>query len=154
MPKLIKEFEYDVDLSGIDEVGPGPFGRRRIINSSGGKFTGERLRGTIVAPSSDWLLVGQDGFGRFDARVTLKTDDGALIYVQYFGLLEMTPAILDVLAGGNTPTEFGDGYFYTSPRLETGDERYSWVNQTVFLAEGRAVPGPRAEYRVYRVANS
>ncbi len=34
--------------------------------------------------------------------------------------------------------------------------RYSLtvLNQTVFVGEGRVLPGPRAEYRVYRVANS
>jgi hypothetical protein len=39
------------------------------------------------------------------------------------------------------------------PRLETGDQRYKWVNQTQFLGQGRLVPGPTVEYRVYRVEN-
>jgi hypothetical protein len=37
------------------------------------------------------------------------------------------------------------------PRLETGDPRYEWVNQTVFVAEGRLHRGPVVEYRVFRV---
>jgi hypothetical protein len=75
-----------------------------------------------------------------------------VIYVQYFGLLGLTPGILDILRGGITPTNFGEQYFFTNPRLETGDERYSWVNQTLFIGEGRLVLG-RAEYRVRRVAS-
>ena len=39
-------------------------------------------------------------------------------------------------------------------RMETGDERYFWVNQTMFIGEGKFAPGPRVEYRVYRLANS
>jgi hypothetical protein len=66
-----------------------------------------------------------------------------------FGLVELTA----VLGGGDTPTGYGDQYFFTQPRLETGDERYAWVNRTMFLGEGRLLPGPRAEYRVHRVEN-
>ena len=36
---------------------------------------------------------------------------------------------------------------------ETGDERYTWVNESQFLGQGRLVPGPTVEYRVYRVEN-
>lgn len=154
MPELIKEFEYFEDVGRIDEVGPGPFGQRLIGNRTGGQIVGDRLKGTIVGAAADWALIGQDGFGRLDERLTFKTVDGALIYVQYFGLIEITSEIMDILNGGHTPTNFGDQYFFTNPRLETGDERYSWVNQTVFIGEGRVVPGPRIEFRVYRVANS
>ena len=67
-----------------------------------------------------------------------------------FGLVELTA----VLGGGDTPTGYGDQYFFTQPRLETGDERYAWVNRTMFLGEGRLLPGPRVEYRVHhRVEN-
>lgn len=170
MPELIKEFEYSVDVGEIDEVGTGPFGQRVIGNVIGGQITGDRLKGTIVGAGADWAIIGQDGFGRLDERLTFKTDDGALIYVQYFGLVELTSAIMDIINGGDTPTNFGDQYFFINPRLETGDERYSWVNQTVFIGEGRLLPGPRVDssypvqtyqqirviqqFRVYRVANS
>lgn len=153
MLELVREFEYYVDFGEIDEVGLGPFGQRSVLNSAGGQFNGDRLKGTIEGAGADWLLVAQDGFGRLDSRVTLKTDDGAVIYAQYFGLIELTPGILDILGGGATPTNFGEQYFFTNPRLETGDERYSWVNQTLFIGEGRVIPG-RVEYRVYRVAYS
>ncbi len=170
MPELIKEFELSVDVGEIDAVGPGPFGQRMIGNVIGGRFSGDRLEGTIVGAGADWALIAQDGFGRLDERLTFKTVDGALIYVQYFGLVEITAAITDIINGGDTPTNFGDQYFFTNPRLETGDERYSWVNQTVFIGEGRLLPGPRADssypvqtsqriraiqqFRVYRLANS
>jgi hypothetical protein len=153
MPELIKEFEFYADLGGADAVGPGPFGERLIANVTGGQFAGDRLKGTIVGAGADWLLVGKDGFDRDDVRLTFKTVDGALIYVQYFGLVEKTPAIIAVLGGGNTPTNFGEQYFFINPRLETGDARYSWVNQTLFIGEGRVIPGPRIEFRVYRLAN-
>ncbi|MEO0871318.1 MAG: DUF3237 family protein, partial [Pseudomonadota bacterium] len=44
---------------------------------------------------------------------------------------------------------FGDHYFYTNPRLETGDPRYAWVNTTFFVGQGRATKEGVA-YRISR----
>jgi len=57
------------------------------------------------------------------------------------------------IAGGTVEGdgEWGDSYFRTAPRLETGDERYRWVNDLVFVSEGRGLSGPAVEYRTYRV---
>lgn len=153
MPQLIEEFETHADLAPLD-VGAGPFGGRIVFTVTGGGLTGERIKGSFVGAGGDWLLAGPDGYGRLDVRYTVATPDGASIYVQYFGVLEMTPAIMAIVGGGDTPTDYAEQYFFITPRLETGDERYSWVNQTVFVGEGRVIPGPAVEYRVYRVANS
>lgn len=154
MPELVLEFEFTQEVGAIELVGPGPFGQRMIAVVTGGGISGDRLKGTIVGASGDWLLVGDDGYGRTDVRVTVKTVDGAIIFIHYCGLVEMTPAVMNIVGGGDVPTDFGDQYLFNSPRLETGDERYSWVNQTLFVGEGRLLPGPTVEYRVYRVAHS
>ena len=73
-------------------------------------------------------------------RIQLETDDGAHIYAQYFGLLELNEAVEAFITGQRDETEFGDQYFRIAPRLETGDPRYAWVNQTLFVAEGRGYP--------------
>lgn len=146
--ELVHEYTFNADLKAVP-IGPGPFGDRNIFEVTGGKATGERINGTIGG-GADWILAGPDGFGRLDVRTTLYTDDGASIYVQYFGVIEYTDAILAAV-GGERDSQFGDSYFRTTPRLETGDERYAWVNQTVFVAEGRVVVGPGVEYRVHRV---
>ncbi|MGO9431725.1 DUF3237 domain-containing protein [Rhodoblastus sp.] len=54
------------------------------------------------------------------------------------------------LKGKVLSTDYGDQYFRTTPRFETGDPRYAWLNQSVFVAEGRIGPG-KVEYKVYRV---
>jgi hypothetical protein len=152
VPTLIHEFDYHVDVGGVADVGTGPYGHRMIAAGSGGKVVGDRLTGTI-APSAggDWLLLGQDGYGRLDVRNTVLTADGACVYIQLHGLVELTPAVLAVFAGGAVPTDFGGQYFVTTPRLETGDERYAWVNRVLFVAEARILPGPCIDYRVFRV---
>jgi hypothetical protein len=116
----------------------------------GGEVSGERINGTVGTGGSDWILVGPDGWGRLDVRLTINTDDGAAIYVQYFGVVEYNEAAHAANAGERS-SEYSDHYFRTAPRLETGDERYLWVNQTLFVAEGRLHPGPVVEYRVHRL---
>lgn len=152
MPNLVPVFEYNAFLEA-DEVGAGPFGHRIIYNVTGGKFHGEGLSGSLVGAGADWLLVGADGFGRLDVRATFKTDDGAVLYAQYSGLIQVTEEIQAILGGADDSTEFGAQYFFTNPRIETGDERYDWVNRTMFIGQGRVVAGPAVEYKVFRLEN-
>jgi hypothetical protein len=153
MPHLVPELTYYADLT-LDEVGAGPLGANRLIfNVTGGEFAGDRMKGSIVGAGADWLLLGSDGFGRLDVRATFRTVDDGLIYMQYYGLIEVTEAISAILAGGDRPTAFGDQYFFTNPRMETADERYAWVNTTFFVSQGRILPGPRVEYQVFRLEN-
>lgn len=103
----------------------------------------------LLSAPGDWVLLGADGFGRLDVRATFESDDGALIYVAYQGLVEFNERTMAALGGGQ-PLEYGDVKFISQPRFETGDERYAWLNTTVAVAEGRLVPGA-VEYQVYEV---
>jgi len=111
---------------------------------------GDRLRGGLVG-GGEWALIGPDGFLRIDVRLQVETHDGAHLYIQYSGLLGLNEAVQAALASG-AGTDYGDQYFFTNPRLETGDERYAWVNTTFFIGEGRIFPGLGVEYRVWRPA--
>jgi hypothetical protein len=148
--ELIHEFTFTAELKPAVACGTGPYGDRNIFEVITGQVTGERIRGTMGTGGADWILAGPDGYGRLDVRATLHTDDGANIYVQYLGVIEYTDATLAAVAGDRS-SDYGDHYFRTTPRLETGDERYAWVNQTVFVADGRVHVGPTVEYRVHRV---
>ena len=108
------------------------------------------MRGTILPGGGEWFLAGADGFGRVDVRLQMTTHDGANIYGQYFGLLELNEASMAAIGGAGT--DFEDHYFRTNPRLETGDPRYAWVNQSVFVGKGHVLPGLLVEYDVYRVS--
>lgn len=149
--KLVPLMTLHGDLKAPLDVGKGPYGQRMIFDVTGGTFEGEKLRGTLLPSGGDWILVDDQGVGHLDVRITLETDDGALLYMQYYGVLEMTEAVMTAMAGGK-PTEFGDIYFMTQPRVETGDERYQWLNNIVAVAEGRVVESA-VEYQVYEVTN-
>ncbi len=147
---LEHEFTYVANLKPAVEIGAGPFGARSFFEVIGGAIEGKRLKGKVLSGGGDWLLMALDGFARLDVRAQFLTDDGASLYVQYNGMLEMNQRVTDALAKG-VSTDYGDQYFRTTPRFETGDPRYAWLNQSVFVAEGRIGPG-RVEYKVYRVA--
>ena len=139
--ELVRGFDFTAELEEAVPVGAGPFGTRRIRGVRAGEVKGERIRGTVGTGGADWVLVGPDGWGRLDVRLTLNTHDGAHIYVQYFGLIEYTEAAKAANAGERS-SDSEDHYFRACPRLETGDPRYEWVNRTVFVAQGRLHPGP------------
>ena len=148
--KLVQEFTFKATLGAPIPVGAIPIGTRMVYDITGGEVTGERIRGKVLG-GGEWALIGPDGFLRPDVRVQVETHDGAFLYMQYFGVLEMNAAVQEATANG-TGTEFDDQYFYTNPRIETGDERYSWVNSTFFIGEGRILAGGGVEYRVWRPA--
>jgi hypothetical protein len=45
---------------------------------------------------------------------------------------------------------FEDTYLRTTPKLETSDERYSWLNDLVLLGYNELSPG-HIDFRIYRV---
>ena len=149
-PELVYECTYRAQILAPVDVGAGPFGHRMIFEVTEGVVEGERLNGTIRSGGGEWFLAGPDGFGRVDVRLQMTTDDGANIYFQYFGLLELNQATMAAIGTG-AATDFEDHYFRTNPRLETGDPRYAWVNQTMFVGKGHVLPGLLIEYDIYRV---
>lgn len=149
--KLEPLMTYRAELKAPVQVGTGPFGARSIFEVTGGWFEGARLKGRILTGGADWLLMDPQGVGRLDVRATFETDDGAWIYLQYYGVLVMNDKVRAALSGG-TGIDYGDTYFMTQPRFETGDARYAWLNEVVAVGEGRVLPGA-VEYRVFECAN-
>ncbi len=79
----------------------------------------------------------------------MQTNDGALILVTYHGVLDVSPDVTQRVFGGEdvSPSEY---YFRTTPRFETGDERYAWLNKTITVATGCFGAG-WVGYRVFSV---
>jgi len=128
-------FKAEITLAEAQELGETPQGRRRIIGITGGRFSGERLSGRVLAGGADWQLIRADGVADLDARYTLETSDGALIYVRNRGYRHGSPEIIRRLASGEAvdPSLY---YMRTTPRFETGDPRYAWLNRIVCVASG------------------
>lgn len=125
----------EVTLAPAQELGETPLGRRRVIPITGGSFRGEKLSGRILPGGADWQVIRADGVAELDARYTLETNDGALIYVRNFGYRRGPPDILRKLAAGE-PVDASLYYMRTTPRFETGAQRYDWLNGTICVATG------------------
>ena len=76
-----------------------------------------------------------DGVSQLEARYTLETDDGALIYVRNVGLRHGPPEVLARLAAGE-PVDASLYYMRTSPSFETGAVKYQWLNRVLCIATG------------------
>lgn len=111
----------------------GPQGTRTIVQIVGGRFEGPRVKASVQTPAGDWITNRADGSYRLDVRLTLKTDDGALILVTYNGIGQTTPNGASLRA---------------APLFETGDQRYAWLTKLQAVAVGERV-GTDVKYNVY-----
>jgi hypothetical protein len=136
-PALTLQFLFgaEVTLAPPQELGDSPLGRRRIIPITGGSFRGDRLAGRVLPGGADWQVIRADGVAELDARYTLETDDGALIYVRNFGTRHGPADVMQRLAAGE-PVDPALYYMRTTPRFETGAERYSWLNRIICVGTG------------------
>ena len=126
-------------MAAAQELGDTPLGRRRIIGITGGQFFGERLSGRVLPGGADWQVIRGDGVADLDARYTLETSDGALIYVRNKGYRHGPAEVLKKLSsGGNVEPSLY--YMRTTPWFETGDARYAWLNRIVCVATGARRP--------------
>jgi len=128
-------FRAEITLAPPQELGAAPLGRRRIIPITGGRFRGERLSGRVLPGGADWQIVRGDGVSQLEARYTLETDDGALVYVRNVGLRHGPPEVLAKLAAGE-PVDPLLYYMRTTPAFETGAAKYQWLNRVVCIATG------------------
>ena len=147
--KLRNLLKAEITLAPAQELGAAPLGRRRIIGITGGRFAGERLSGRVLAGGADWQVIRSDGVADLDARCTLETTDGALIYVRNRGYRHGPADVLKKLSEGKEvdPSLY---YMRTTPWFETGDARYAWLNRMVCVATGARRPAA-VELEVFEV---
>ena len=131
-----------VALAAPEKVGAVPLGTRVIVPITSGHFEGPKLRGKVLPGGGDWTLLRPDGVLELDLRVTLQTEDGALIQLTSFGLRHGPPDVIAALGRGERvdPSKY---YFRTLPRFETGDPRYAYLNRLLAVSTGdRHAEGP------------
>jgi hypothetical protein len=128
---------------------PTPRGTLVPYIGKGGRLDGPKLRGEFLPGSVDWVLIGADGISRLDIRGAMRTDDGALIYFESKGIAKLPPDGRTRLAKGES-LAFNETYLRTTPRFETSDERYLWLNGLVLVGYNELSPG-RIDFRIYSI---
>ena len=126
-------------LGDIQKLGHTPYGERRIINILGGTVEGPKLNGKILPGGADWQIVRADGTADLDARYTLETSDGALIYVHNRGYRHGPREVIARLVKGEDvdPALY---YMRTTPWFETSAPAYDWLNRIVCVGTGARRP--------------
>jgi hypothetical protein len=143
-------FQISITLHPVQELGRTPAGERRVIPVAGGQFNGERINGTVLPHAgSDLLLLRADGSFQQDARLTLRSDDGALIVMTYRGVRHSSPEVSRRIARGETVPRT-DYYLRIAPFFETAARDYAWLNTIVAVGVGERLPNG-ARYEVYEI---
>jgi hypothetical protein len=126
----------EVDSASAYPIGMTLSGNRMVAPIVGGSFSGPRLEGSVLPGGADWVLVGSDGSMKIDVRTTLKTTDGAFIYLQYRGRFIASAEAMQQLAAGNVVAS-EDYSLAVSANLETGHEEYTWLNDAMVVGTGQ-----------------
>jgi hypothetical protein len=108
-----------LETSAWQEFGSTPQGMLTIVPVVGGSFEGDRLRGKVLAGGGDWIMADANGTFLLDLRVTLETDDGALIHMTIGGV-----------------RDDANHYLRTTPRFETAAPRYAFLNRLLAVGMG------------------
>jgi hypothetical protein len=82
--------------------------------------------------------------------MSLVTDDGAGIHVQYGGVIAIAPADFARMAAGET-LGADEMYFVTAPVFQTADSRYAWLNRVQAIGKAVALKGGEGGYVRYEV---
>jgi hypothetical protein len=135
--ELVPLCTFDAKLLPPHDLGKTPAGTRMIFDVDTGRIDGDRFSGKVKGQAAaDWLTIGPDNIGTIDVRALVETDDGALVFVQYLGRVDLA--------------DTGERPLYISPRFETGDDRYRWLNKLVCVGKGKS-DGKTIHYDVYEV---
>ncbi len=100
----------------------------------GGWVKGPRIEGTIVPPGGDWFRVLPSGVSRLDVRLTIRTTDGALVYMTYNGIFRDTKEA-EARAQKGEVLGSKDLYFVIAPTLQTAARKYDWLNGLQYIGK-------------------
>jgi hypothetical protein len=138
-----------IDHRNLQEIGQTPSHTRVIAPLLGGTFAGPRLCGTVLPGGADWVMLRRDLTMLIDVRITLRTDDAALIYMHYTGIGRAAD-------GDNTrlvrreAMAYPETYIRSTPHFETGAAAYAWLNSIVSIGNGMRTP-EGAVYTIFEI---
>jgi hypothetical protein len=147
MSEIETEFLFDarIQLAKPIHVGQTPNGYRMIVNVASGRIEGPKMCGDVMPMSgADWSRIRADGNGALDVRMCFMTDDKAIVYVHWHGLMVVSESdrayALD-FAKPDDPSGAERYYFRTSPQFETAAPKYAWLNNVVAVSKSRTGDG-------------
>lgn len=142
-------FSFSASLE-VDVIGPVAEGLRINFRATGGEISGPKLSGKLRPTGGDWLTLRTDGVSLLDVRITIETDDGALIGASYTGVADLgEDGYQKFLAGDPPPSVLP---LRVVPRFQTSHPAYAWLNRVQCLGIGEAyLARNEVRYDVYAV---
>jgi hypothetical protein len=131
LSELESEFIFELVLDVADQLDAG---NTSIAPVTGGTFGGPKIEGSVHDGGADWITQ-QSGHTSLDVRITLETDDGAVIYMSYTGMVVRND----------------DGlYWRVRPIFQTASEKYDWLNHVVCIGKSKQVTG-KVAYDIFAI---
>jgi hypothetical protein len=121
-----------------------------LIPILGGQVQGDGWTARVLPGGADFQLIVNERMAELDARYTIETDGGDLIYVQNRAVRTAAPEVMARLVRGEpVPPELV--YFRCSPSFETASAALSWITERLFVGTGARHPD-RVVMRLFEVA--
>jgi hypothetical protein len=148
-PQLEHICDAQVSVGAPLDVGDVGKGGRRIVPITGGTFAGPLLCATVLPGGADWQVLRSDGVAELEARYTLATEEGALIYVRNHGLRHGPAEVTAALAAGRAVAP--DAYYFRGATFfETAAGHYAWLTKHIIVCSGHREPST-VKLRFYKV---
>jgi len=125
-------FTITARIAEVTSAGDVGHGVRRIIPIIGGEVRGQ-INGRVCPFGADFQIVRPNELIELEAKYALQTDDGAIVYVENKGIRFGPVDLLQKLKRGE-PVDPKLIYCRTSPKFETGHEKYRWLMENLFVA--------------------
>ena len=133
-PVLTQVYRLKAVMGPPLDLGDVQAGRRRVVPLEAGMFIGPELNGNLLPGGSVcWQMVSPDGTAFAEARYTLRTDRGALLYVRSSAVGRSNREVAAQLAQGED-IALGEHLFHAATRIETAAPYLDWLNQGVFIS--------------------
>lgn len=142
--------ELAVEVGKPIEVGRTPRGLRRMIPITGGEARGDGWTAKVLPGGADYQLVVGDTLAELQAHYVLQMDSGELVYVRNQAIRSASAEVTAKLLKGEV-VDPSLVYFRCHPSLETGSEKFSWINERLFVGSGVRRPD-RVEMKFFVLA--
>ncbi len=149
-PSLNFFADLSVQVDKPQEVGQTHHGMRRLIPILGGQVQGQGWTARVLPGGADFQLIVNERMAELDARYTIETDAGDLIFVQNHAVRTAVPEVMARLVRGE-PVPPEAVYFRCSPRFETASTSLGWISERLFLGTGARHPD-KVVMRFFEVA--
>lgn len=132
-PEIELLLRLSVQTSLLRSLAATPLGDRAVFDVLGGDFTGDKLRGRVLASGGDWLTRTAAG-SQLDVRLLLETDDGVPLLFRYTGRASQRAGQPRIEVAGS---------------FDVPDGAYGWLNHVQAFGLGMPIP-EGVSYHLYR----